>query len=155
MLNKHTIMEIYMCGDTHTVALLPPSSSLWVSAATLSLSFLSSSICNPSLRSQFQTKRSFPSRHLNKSIHSTSHAYQICQLTNGRAGRTARSLYKRPCFQPENHWTPTSRRYISKDQSAPKSRRNSQLQHQGLGSSVHQEGPNTSGTDSQFWYCKE
>ena len=37
----------------------------------------------------------FPSRHLNKSIHSTSHVYQICQLTNGRAGRTARSLCKK------------------------------------------------------------
>ena len=141
------------------VALLPPSSSLSFSTAMLSFSPLSSSLCNPSLRSQFQTKRSFPSRQLNKIIHSTSHAYQICQLTNGRAGRTARSLLKRPRFQPENHSTPTSRRYINNDQSAPTSRRISQLQHQeGLGSSVHQGGPvssNTSGTDSQLRYCKE
>ena len=42
------------------------------------------SLCNSSLRSQLQTKRNFPTRHLSKSIHSTSHAYQICQLTNGR-----------------------------------------------------------------------
>ena len=33
------------------------------------------SLCNSSLRSQLQTKRSFPTRHLSKSIHSTSHAY--------------------------------------------------------------------------------
>ena len=35
-------------------------------------------------------------------LHSTCHAYQICQLTNGRAGQTARILYKkRTSFQPE------------------------------------------------------
>ena len=69
---------------------------------SLSLSLLSFTLCNPSLRSQLQTKRSFPSRHLNKSIHSTSHANQISQVTNGRASRTVRSLYKkRPRFQPE------------------------------------------------------
>jgi len=85
-----------MCWDTHIVALLPPSSSPPDSTTTLSLSLslLSFSLCNPSLRSQQQTKRSFPSWQLNESIHSTSHAYQICQLINGRAGRTARSLYK-------------------------------------------------------------
>ena len=40
----------------------------------------------------------FPSRHLNTSIQYTSHAYKICQLTNGTAGRTARSLYKKATF---------------------------------------------------------
>ena len=47
------------------------------------------------LCSQLQTDRSFPARNLNKSIHSTSHTYQICQLTNGRAGQRARSLHKK------------------------------------------------------------
>jgi len=88
-------------GGTHIVALLPPSSSQPDSTATLSLCPILLSL-NPSLRSQLQNKRSLPSRHIDKSIHSTSHAYQIFQLTNGRAGRTARSKYKkRPRFQPE------------------------------------------------------
>ena len=76
-------LAVTYCRGTHIVALLPPSSSLSDSTTTLSLSFLSFSRCKHSFRSQFQTKRSFPSRHLNKSIHATSHAYQICQLTNG------------------------------------------------------------------------
>ena len=49
-----------------------------------SLSYLS--LSNSSLRSQLQTKRSFPTRHLSNGIHSTSHAYQTCQLTNGGVG---------------------------------------------------------------------
>jgi len=48
-----------------------------------------SPLSNPSLHA------SISSRHLNKRIHSTCHAYQICQLTNDWAGRTARSLYKK------------------------------------------------------------
>jgi hypothetical protein len=47
-----------------------------------------SPIClsNSSLRSQLQTKRSIPTHNFGSGIHSTSHAYQICQLTNGRVG---------------------------------------------------------------------
>ena len=52
---------------------------------SLSLSLSRPSLAiNSSLRSQHQTKRSFPSQHLNKHIYATSHAYQTCQLTNGK-----------------------------------------------------------------------
>jgi len=64
-------------------ALLPLYNSPLHITATLSLSFLSFSRRTPSIRSQLQTKRRFPSQHLNKSIYATSHAYQTCQLTNG------------------------------------------------------------------------
>ena len=61
-------------------------SSVHFSAIQYSNALSSISVCNSSLRSQLQTKRNFPTQHLSKSIHSTSHAYQICQLTNGRVG---------------------------------------------------------------------
>jgi hypothetical protein len=81
------------------------------------------SVCNSSLRSQLQTTCNFPTRHLSKSIHSTSHAYQICQLTNGRVGCAAKCLdKKRPQFQPGI----IKRRHQQEDPS----RRTSQLQHQ-------------------------
>ena len=60
MKKKYTI---WICGDTHIVALLPLSSSPPDSTATLSLSYPSISITR--LHSQLQTKHSFPSRHLN------------------------------------------------------------------------------------------
>jgi len=92
--------EIMPMWDTHIVALLPPSSSPPDSTTTHthSLSLQSFSLCNPSLHSQLQTECSFPSRHLNMSIHSTSHAYQICQLTNGRAGRPREVCIKMATF---------------------------------------------------------
>jgi len=58
---------IYICGETHIVALLPLSSSPQYSTATLSFSSISLSF-------QLQSKRNFPSRHLDKDIDSTSHA---------------------------------------------------------------------------------
>jgi len=48
----------------------------------LSLSYPSLAT-NSSLCSQLQTKRRFPSQHLNKRIYAISHAYQTYQLTNG------------------------------------------------------------------------
>ena len=160
------------CGDTHIVVLLPLSSSPPYSPAThtltLSLSFylsLSLSLSYPSLlvfrlRSHLQTKRSFPSWHLNKSIHSTCHAYQICQLTIGRAGWTARSLYKKGhVFNLRSFNAYIKKKAHQQGPAAPTIIRASQLQHQeGLRSSVHQEGPfcpNTSRSDSLTQYYME
>ena len=60
-----------------TLSPSPPSPSLSLSLPYPSLA------TNSSLCSQLQTKRRFPSQHLNKPIYATSHAYQTCQLTNG------------------------------------------------------------------------
>ena len=147
------------CGDNHTVALLSPSSSPPDSTVTHTLSLSYPSLSATCLRSQLQTERSFPSRHLNKSIHSTCHAYQICQLTNGRAGRTARSLYKKGhVFNRRSFNAYTKKKAHQQRPAAPLSK-TSQLPHQEeLGSSVHQEGPvcpDTTRTDSQPRYYKE
>ena len=89
-------LRTVMWGHPHYSSPSSIQFSAWQHDNTLSLSiFLQSfSLCNPSLHSQLQTECSFPSLHLNTSIHSTSHAYQICQLTNGRADRTAINQYK-------------------------------------------------------------
>jgi len=55
---------------------------------------------NSSLCSQLQTRRRFPSHHLNKRIYATSHVPNL-PTNQWRAGRTARILYIRPRFQPE------------------------------------------------------
>ena len=104
---------------------------------TPSLAYPSLSVTR--LRSQLQTVRSFPSRHLNKSINSTCHSYEIWQPTNGRAGRTARSLYKKGhVFNWRWFNAYTNKKAQQQGTAAPSSRRTSQLPHQeGLGSSVH------------------
>jgi hypothetical protein len=91
-------------------------------------------------------------------LHSTCHAYQICQLTNGRAGQTARSLYKKGHVFNRSFNAYTKKAH-QQGPAAPSSGRTSLLPHQGgLGSSVHQEGPvcpDTSRTDSQPQFYKE
>jgi len=123
-----------MCGDNHMSLHLrfnpvsshssPPSVQFSVThhsnALSLSLSLSCPSLSiNSSLHSQLHTKRSFPSQHLNKRIYATSHAYQICQLANGRAGEQREIHIKRPWFQPEIHSTSaSSRRHIHKNNSS-------------------------------------
>ena len=58
---------------------------------TLSLPLSNPSLSVTRVHSQLQTKCSFPSQHLNTSIHSTTYTYVICQW-QGRS--TAWSLYK-------------------------------------------------------------
>jgi len=85
----------------------------------LPLSFLSFSLCTPSFHSQSQAKCTFPSWHLNQHIRANSHIYQICQLTNGRAGEQREIHIKRLRFQFEIYSTSkSSRRHIYKNHSS-------------------------------------
>jgi len=82
--------------------------------ATLFLSLSCPSIAaHPVSTHCSQIKRTFPSRNLSQHIYAISHAYQTCQLANGRAGEQREIHIKRLRFQPEiDSTSASSRRHI-------------------------------------------
>ena len=82
VLPKYRLFTTYLL---HTLSLFPV------------LLLLQTCLC-----SQLHTKHTFPSRHLSQHTRANSHAYQICQLANGRAGEQQEIHIKRPWFQPES-----------------------------------------------------
>jgi len=90
------------CGDTHIVALHSPSGFSTRHIYTLSLSHLSFCLSVTAVSAQ-SAKPSTDSHHgTSTRLFILLAAPTKCPLTNGRAGRTARSLYKRGArFQPE------------------------------------------------------
>jgi len=66
-------------------------------------------------------------------LHSTCHAYRICQLINGRAGQTARNQYKKGHSCNRNSFNAYTRKKAHQQgPAAPSSRGTSQLPHQEL-----------------------
>ena len=105
---KQCTMQLWEHPHDSTAHLLPLSHNMFSSPSFLTAKLWSTCQIRPQLFLHFTSQQdtlspsvSFQLALLNATDmgnHSTSHAYQLCQLTNGRPGWTAEDQYKRDQF---------------------------------------------------------